>query len=245
MKCRIKANLNDWGKKLLKEEYATVVRDFKEEEALSKEDMIEILKKEVPMDLFRTETICAEWIDTDLKTDDVVRVSLPDCTVMSHVTLIDSGFVCVSTEPFWRLVKNGDIKREEVLNRINGKTNDICFDIETGLDKSRSRKNKWEIARVSPQEALSYWRARRERRTIEKILMLSVVAYKEMLNNGYCIEAASIVDGLKQDGVWYKLVDYFNNEDNLPYNKFRDYFERLDSISLEEFNDEIRAHYGD
>ena len=54
-----------------------------------------------------------------------------------------------------------------------------------------------------------------------------------------------LVDGLKQDGVWYKLVDYFNNEDNLPYNKFRDYFERLDNISFEEFNDEIRAHYGD
>lgn len=244
MKCRIKADLNDWGKKLLKEDYATVIRDFKDDETFTKENLIKILRKEVPIDLFREETICAEWIDTDLKVDDVVRVTLPDSTVMSHVTIIDSGLIGVSPEPFRRLVKSGNIKQEDVLDRINGKTNDISFDAETCLDKSRNRKNKWKISRVSPQDALSYWSTRKEGRAIEKILMLSVVAYKELLNNGYCPEVADVVSGLKQRGIWYELENFFNDK-NLLHSKYRDYFDKLDTISLDEFNDELRAYYGD
>jgi hypothetical protein len=244
MRCIIKADLNDWGKRLLKEDYATVIRDFKENETFTRETLIEILRKEVPIDLFRKETICTEWVDTDLKVDDVVRVFLPDCTVMSHITIIDSGLIGVSPEPFRRLVKSGDIKQEDVLDRIKGKTNDISFDAETCLDKSQNRKNKWKISRVSPQEALSYWSAKKEGRAIEKILMLSVVAYKELLNNGYCTGVADIFNGLKQRGIWYELENFFNDK-NLLHGKYRDCFDKLDTISLDEFNDELRAYYGD
>lgn len=246
MKYKVKANLNDWGKRLLKEDYATVVRDFDENgiNTLSKENLTEILKKEVPQELFDAETVCVEWVDTDFKTDDVVSVYLSDGShVLTHVISVDDGIIYVDKEVFVRLVKQDAISTEDIARRMKaGKLYEISFDKNTGLDLTRT-KNKWKIVRANPREALSYWKTKKTRRTIEKILMIAVSYYHTVLDDGNYRSFEVLIDDLKENGLWADLSHFFNNDNNYLATCFRDNFKSLENVSIEEFDDDVKAQY--
>lgn len=246
MKYKVKANLNDWGKKLLKEDYATVIRDFNEDDVttLSKDELIDILKKEVPIDLFNPETACVEWVDTDFKVDDVVCVYISeDSRILSHVISVNDGVIYVDREVFINAAKKDLISREDISCRMRGGIlNEISFSQDTGLDMSR-KKNKWKIVRANPREALSYWKSKKARRTIEKILMIAVSYYHATLDDGDYNSLEVLLDDLKEVGIWDDLSHYFNNSNNWLASCFKDHFNSLENVSMEEFDDDVRAQY--
>lgn len=260
MKYKIIANLNDWGMKLLNKSKVEIIKDLdvKSIQPIDKTELIKVICKEYPQDIVDIDSVSAEWVDRDFKIDDVVYITIPDIDgtikILSQIVGIDdytgNGIVYVDSTPLKDLVIHHDITSHLLSSKIKKNPigipeNAIGFDWATGLDISRVKKFKWQIERVSPNVAISYFKEKEIKQKTQRILMLAVSLYMNIMHGNWetMTDAYDFMRDLMTTHQWKELEEYIKTSDENYAKTILDRYKSKMFDNIDDFDDTMTGYY--
>ncbi len=239
----IKANLNDWGKRLLKKDEVSVsVSEINK-------DIKDIIFAEYPKDLVDVDSIRLDE-PLNFKTGDVVKIVIrfkdnDTITVKSHVIDSSDGVVSVYKSRAIESVLKDNILHKDAYRRWVNDSESLLFNTADRTDCSRVKTLKWVISPVTSQEAEEYWKNEEFEKMTTTLLRMSTemlmdFSYRTDEQKNYV--AWNFFDWLFETEEWRtmkeKVSEIINNDTSLS-----EYFALMQTevmhMTDEEYSDRI------
>lgn len=246
---RIKANLNDWGKKLLsKSEIAAIDVNVQD---LDK-DIKDIVFKEYPKDLIDADSIHLEK-SSEIEKNDVVKIEIPlvdgSMSVLAQVYDVNDTIIFVNKPDFVDDIFNEKIKSKDIYRRWVNDCNSLIFDKFSMLDCSavKNKDNKWSISLASPKEAQDYLKDKEVIKYATTVLRMStemLLNLKYKNDSGLRYKTFWFLNDLFDSSEWKALVrkiDYMKDSDTPTktfLNKLEDSVKHLTELEFYDYGRE-------